>query len=514
MNPPFTDININGRIYYQPQAKQQQFHDAINNRDENGLRDFLYGGAAKGGKSYALRWEAHRNCLQYAGIRGLLIRSSFPELERTHLRDLSFDLPREIGSYNSMKHTYTYWNKSILEFGYGNTIDDFIQYLSANYDFIMIDELTTIPFYLSYMFRLRLQASRKDFIPFFACATNPGGKAHGEVRSYFVKKDADNESYPGYDPKRICFIPATVDDNKILMERDPEIVTRLEQLPYAEQQKYRYGNWDIFEGMFWEDFRYSQHIIRNYKFSKLHASIGGLDYGNVTVIEVMQRDAEGTVVVGAECYLPDLTNPSDRANALADFLLEKELYQLDIIYDTDMEISQLSNIGVDKTPIAIFRDVFKQRMGEKAPRMRVVNKKSLDKNKPYRVVVNSSVKEYLSVKKVCSGCKQPLKRTASSCEKKCNAEIHYLTKLFITEECKHLIKFLSEAIYDPNDLSGGDFERTVQPKKDHPYDAFKYGFMELHAPKIKPEDPRPKWLQNLFKDENRERQRVKHFMAS
>ncbi len=132
------------------------------------LRDFLYGGAAKGGKSYALRWEAHRNCLQYAGIRGLLVRSSFPELERTHLRDLSFDLPREIGSYNSMKHTYTYWNKSILEFGYGNTIDDFSQYLSANYDFIMIDELTTIPFFLSYMFRLRLQASREDFIPFFA----------------------------------------------------------------------------------------------------------------------------------------------------------------------------------------------------------------------------------------------------------------------------------------------------------------------------------------------------------
>ncbi len=235
-------------------------------------------------------------------------------------------------------------------------------------------------------------------------ATNPGGKAHGEVRSYFVKKDADKESYPGYDPNRICFIPATVDDNKILMERDPEIVTRLEQLPYAEQQKYRYGNWDLFEGMFWEDFRYSHHVIKDNQFNKLRASIGGLDYGNVTVLEVIQRDPEGTVVVGAECYLPDLTNPSDRANAIADFLLEKELYQLDIIYDTDMEISQLSNIGVDKTPIAVFRDVFRQRMGEKAPRMRVVNKTSLDRNKPYRVVVNGSVKEYLSVRRVCSKC--------------------------------------------------------------------------------------------------------------
>ena len=90
----FNNITINGKVYYQPQPKQKQFHDAILNRGENGYRDFLYGGAAKGGKSHSLRWEAHRNCLQYPRLRGLIIRSSYPELERTHLSRIIFEIGR------------------------------------------------------------------------------------------------------------------------------------------------------------------------------------------------------------------------------------------------------------------------------------------------------------------------------------------------------------------------------------------------------------------------------------
>src|SRR5690554_2508184 len=200
MASSFEGIEINGKQYYKPQPKQKIFHNSILNRAENGYRDFLYGGAAKGGKSHALRWEAHRNCLQYPGLRILLIRSSFPELERTHLRDIQYDLPPELGSYNQQKHTFKYYNESLLEFGYGSSMQDFQQYLSANYDAILVDEMTTIPFDLTYMFRLRLQSSRNDFKPFFAGATNPGGQAHVQVRSYFVKKNASPETYPDYDP--------------------------------------------------------------------------------------------------------------------------------------------------------------------------------------------------------------------------------------------------------------------------------------------------------------------------
>lgn len=78
----FENIEINNKIYYQPQPKQKLFHDSILNRDMNGYRDFLYGGAAKGGKSYALRWEAHRNCLQYPRLSSYANKSglSLPEI--------------------------------------------------------------------------------------------------------------------------------------------------------------------------------------------------------------------------------------------------------------------------------------------------------------------------------------------------------------------------------------------------------------------------------------------------
>jgi len=494
----FKGIRVNGKIVYEPQEKQKIFHNAIKYRDELGYRDFLYGGSAKGGKSYALRWEAHRNCLEHPGIKGLLIRSSFPELERTHLRELVGDLPLGIGRYNAQRHTFYYANGSILEFGYGSTIDDFSQYLSANYDFIMIDELTTIPFYLSYMLRMRLQATKENFTPFWACATNPGNKAHAEVKAYFVTKTADRSMYPNYDPKRVCFIPATVFDNQILINRDPEVVERLQQLPYNEQQKYLYGNWDIFEGVFFEDFQESYHVIDKYEFSDKKRTIGGLDYGNVTCLHVLQRDFDGTITVAGECYLNNLTNPTDRAIAISEYLLEKKIYGLEIIYDTDMDISQMSNIGIDKTPISIFREVTIQIMGKhKSPRFRPVHKRSVDQHKNYRVVCNEAVKDYLKIRNVCPKC---YKYKHTEVCKECNVPTQRQAKLFITNECKELIKFFKEAIYDPTDRTNSDFDRSQIPKNDHAYDSFKYAFMELYTPKPKIEDNTPLWLKRLFEN--------------
>ena len=186
-------------------------------------------------------------------------------------------------------------------------MSDFQQYLSANYDAILVDEMTTIPFELTYMFRLRLQSSRSDFIPFFAGATNPGSKAHVEVRNYFVKKIASSEKYPGYSPKQICFIPATVYDNQYLLERDPEILTRLHQLPHREQQKYLYGNWDIFEGQFFDNWNPDIHIIKSkdylgYEQINQMTILGGLDYGNVTVAIFGAKDHNGNVILFDELY--------------------------------------------------------------------------------------------------------------------------------------------------------------------------------------------------------------------
>lgn len=480
----FNSIEINGKIYYKPQDKQKQFHDAILNRAENGYREFLYGGAAKGGKSWALRWEAHRNCLQYPGIKGLLLRSSFPELERTHLRFIQFDLPIEIGTYNQQRHTFTYFNGSILEFGYGSTIDDLSQYLSANYDFIMIDELTTIPFDLSYNLRLRLEASRNDFIPFFAAATNPGGKAHTEVRNYFVKKNASKEKYPDYNPDRICFITATVFDNKILLERDPEVLNRLRQLPYKEQQKYLYGNWDIFEGQFFDNWNPDIHIVKpkdylSYQQIKNMSVMGAIDYGNITAVMLGAKDYNGNVILFDELYHERAIREA-KINDLKKFLKERDLMNITIAGDTNMWNPDAFDIAREEFPAAYYL-----RAGIKL--IKVSKSAAGLNNRSFRVACNEAMYNALDYKVNEHG------------------EIIKQPKLKVYERCKHFIDtfpLLMTDEKDPEDIADG--------QNDHCYDAAKYLYMTLVKPKIKAIEDEPLWLKEL---KEKHKKQINDFMG-
>ena len=455
----FRNLDIAGKVYYQPQTKQKTFHDSILNRKENGFRDFLYGGAAKGGKSHSLRWEAHRNCLQYSGIRGLLIRSSYPELERTHLSRLSKDLPTEIGSYNQQKHTFNYFNGSVLEFGYGERKSDFDQYLSAEYDFIFIDELTTIPFEFSYLLRSRLAGSRSDFIPFWACATNPGSVAHNDAKKYFITKSGLNEEdFPLYKPEQVCFIAATVYDNQILLDRDPAVLTRLQQLSKKDQQKFLYGNWDIFEGQFFDEFNSEFHVIKkeNYlSYKELFEMnvLGGMDYGQDTFVYWLAKDHNGNIIVFDEFWEVKKTRAKKIENQLK-FMWLRGLEKFRIKADTNMWIKDA--FDVEYTGMAAEDYV------QAGINIDKVSKASLD-NRGYRINSNDAV------------------RSALHWEDKNGIFIQPQLKIY--ERCHKLIETLPTLRTDEKDV-----EDIADGQYDHPYDAFKYAFMSLWKPKEKPKE--------------------------
>lgn len=81
-------------------------------------------------------------------------------------------------------------------------------------------------------------------------APNPGGVGHNWFKRLFVKGIYD----PNENPSDYEFIPATVDDNHVLMDTNPEYIQVLEALPEKLKQAHRFGNWDIFEGQFFEEF--------------------------------------------------------------------------------------------------------------------------------------------------------------------------------------------------------------------------------------------------------------------
>lgn len=464
----FGGIRIGEKWYYRPQEKQRTFHNAIVNRGENGLRDFLYGGAARGGKSLALRWEAHRNCLQYPRLKGLLIRSSFPELERSHLRDLQFDLPASELTYNSQKHVATYANGSILEFGFGSKLDDFRQYLSAEYDFIMIDELTTIPFSFSYILRSRLTASRSEFIPFWACATNPGDIAHVDVRNYFVKKTIhDRDAYPNYNPDEVHFIPATVHDNKVLLERDPGELKRLQQLSKRDQQRFLFGNWDIFEGQFFDEFFSDIHVVRPANYLSYEQLLqftcrAGMDYGNYSAVEWMCKDYNGNVLVFDE-WSDIRSVRSKKIQSLKAFQEKRGLSQVMIEGDTNMWVPDSFDKAYTTDPASDFM--------ASGIQLVKVNKSTTraDSNRSYRIACNDAVRDYLHWEAGDDG------------------ELTVRPRLMIYERCPKLIETLPMLIVDKDDQE----DIADQGDLDTWFDAFKMGFMTLWKPSEQGRKPEP-----------------------
>lgn len=479
----FKSLTVNGEVVYKPQAKQQIFHNAILNRGENGFRDFLYGGAARGGKSYSLRWEAHRNCLQYPRLRGLLIRSSFPELQRSHLSQIIFDLPAEILKYNDGKHIVKYYNDSVLEFGYGDRTEDFQQYLSAEYDFIMIDELTTIPFDFSFRLRSRLTASRSDFIPFFACATNPGGVAHIDVRNYFVKKEIhDSEKFPEYRASEVCFIPATIYDNQIVIDRDPGQIKRLQQMSKKDQQKYLFGNWDIFEGQFFDEFFSDVHIVKSedylsYEDIKKFNCLAGMDYGNYTAVEYMFKNYNGDVCVFDE-FTDIKSVRSVKVEGLKKFVTDRGLAKITIYGDTNLWNPDGFDMEYKTSPSSDFLSA--------GLNLIKVSKssKGATENRGYRIACNDAI------------------RNALHWEQK-DRIFTVKPKLKIYERCYKLIETLSQLQFaenNPEDTKDmGDLDTW--------YDAMKMGYMPLCTPS---EPKMPKTAAEIWEEQRKELDKVQN----
>lgn len=241
--------------------------------------------------------------LKYRKSKQLILRRTFPDLEKSLIR-VSRDLYRpDLCEYNGSKHTYTFINGSIIDFGYINNEADVYQYQSAEYDVIRFDELTHFTEF-QYTYLISRCRGANDYPKQIKSSTNPGNIGHGWVRARFIDAAPPNTTIETSTGTR-RFIPAKVQDNRFLMESDPEYIQRLQNLPEEEQKALLYGSWDVFKGQYFSEFARERHVIRPFEIPSDWKRARSIDWGfnDPCAIFWYAIDPEGRVFVYRELTL-------------------------------------------------------------------------------------------------------------------------------------------------------------------------------------------------------------------
>ena len=285
--------------------------------------DVLYGGAAGGGKSYAMLVDplrfAHRGA-----HRALILRRSMPELRE--LIDKSRELyPKAFPGckYKEVEKLWNFPSGAKIEFGFLERDADVYRYQGQAYSWIGFDEIThqATEFSWNYL-ASRLRTTDPEIIPYMRCTANPGGVGAHWVKKRYIDPSPPNESFKGSDGLSRKFIPARLDDNPYLAN-DGRYEQMLKALPPTQRRQLLEGDWEVAEGAAFTEFDRHLHVIAPFEIPIHWERIKGIDYGyaseSACVWGAVDKD-DGTLIIYRELYRKGLLGTD-----LAHIITEMEL---------------------------------------------------------------------------------------------------------------------------------------------------------------------------------------------
>lgn len=208
-----------------------------------------FGGARGGGKSWVVRIKAILLCLFFPGIKILIVRRTYPELKKNHIDEIR-RLTAGIAKYNDKDKLLTFINGATITFAYCAKDKDLDMLQGAEFDVIFLEEAGLLSEFQMKSIAACLRGAN-DFPKRIYYTMNPGGQGHAYLKRIFI----DRKYLPGEDPDEYEFIQSLVTDNIALLEKQPDYKKQLEALPPKLRKAWLDGDWNVFEGMFFEEFR-------------------------------------------------------------------------------------------------------------------------------------------------------------------------------------------------------------------------------------------------------------------
>lgn len=240
-----TDLAGVEHILYEPQDHQVKFHASQ-------APNLLALGTRGTGKSLMLRMDAILRCLLIPNFRALILRRTMPELRKSHLGDIPYEMEMLGGVFLQTTFQAKFPNGSTITFAHCEKDSDILSFLSSQYGFIGFDELST--FTLEQFLLISAAARAPEGCGYTAvvrAGSNPLGIGADWMYAWFVDKDVNVEDYPDYNPLDFEMQFSTLEDNKYMDKKKYE--ARLRNLPAHVRRAWLLGE-RVILGVYFEDF--------------------------------------------------------------------------------------------------------------------------------------------------------------------------------------------------------------------------------------------------------------------
>ena len=273
-------------------------------------KDVLYGGAAGGGKSYAMIVDPLRYAHKSAH-RALILRRSMPELRE--MIDKSRELYPQAFPGAKFREVEKLWNfpsGAKVEFGFLERDADVYRYQGQAYSWIGFDEITHLPTEFSWNYLAsRLRTTDPEIKTYLRCTANPGGVGSHWVKNRYIAPQEHNKSFEGKDGLSRKFIPAKLADNPYLA-KDGIYEQMLKSLPPIQRRQLLEGNWDVAEGAAFVEFDPDTHVVPPFILPIHWERVKGIDYGyaaeSCCLWGIMDMN-DNTLIIYRELYRKGLT---------------------------------------------------------------------------------------------------------------------------------------------------------------------------------------------------------------
>lgn len=228
--------------------------------------------------------------MRYSGIKCLIVRKTYPELVENHINPmitlLNCYAPNKkdrFASYNDAKKTITFLNGSRILFRYCDNDKSAERFQGTETDVLFVDEAT----HQSEERIKKLTACVRgvnEFPKRIYMTANPGSEGHAWFKRLFV----DREYRRGENPDDYIFIKSLVTDNAALMKENPDYLSQLEALPPLLKKMWLEGDWNVAEGVYFEEFRNDPehyldrqwtHVIEPFEIPSNWTVYRGFDWG-------------------------------------------------------------------------------------------------------------------------------------------------------------------------------------------------------------------------------------------